>query len=306
MAAIAFLIASQALRHTQARVVFLAIVMWAAGIFSLLAILQMYSAPNLCLWLFPVDPSSVGTFLYKNQFAAMLEMAVPIALYATFFKPKWFWWGLAVFLALFAGSIASASRAGATLVLLESAVMLTLAWRGGKIRLAAVLIAVPGTLLLLGGIAVIAGSDMAFQHFQEMHDSTRQELVKSTLAMNKDEPWTGYGLGTWSVVYPKYATFDLGRWANAAHNDWLEWWSEGGLVFVGSFAGLFILLARRALQHPWSLGIFSICLHSWVDYPTREPVLAILWFSLAGALAAATSVERRASETTPARESSFP
>lgn len=292
VAAVAFLIASQVLQKSKSRSLFLKILMWGAGVFSLLALLQMYSAPNLTLWIFPAEPGSVGTFLYKNQFAAMLEMVVPIALYAALFTQKQFWSGLTVFLLLFAGAVASASRAGAALVLLESAVMLVLAWRSGKIRLSAILVAVPGTLILLVSIAAIAGSDLAFRHFQEMRDAVRQELVKSTLAMNRDEPWSGYGLGTWPAVYPKYATFDIGRLANAAHNDWLEWWTEGGPVFAGSFALLFLVLARRALQHPWCLGVFSICLHSWVDYPTREPVLAILWFALAGALAAAGKAGR--------------
>lgn len=288
IAAIAFCLATQIFRHKKARNVFLALVLWGGAIFSAMAILQMYSSPNEALWLFAIPPhqQAVGTFLYKNQFAAMIEIAMPIALYWALKKERRSA-GLFAFLILFAGAIASGSRAGASLVIVECLTVALLALKSGKLRLSHILVGLPVFLLLLVAVGLIAGSDSAFAHFQEVRpDAIRQELLKSTLQMYKGEPWSGYGLGAWSTVYPQYATFDIGLFANAAHNDWAEWAAEGGIVFVGSIFVLSVLTLRPAVRSVWGLGVIAIMLHSWVDYPTQEPVLRVLWFCMAGALLA--------------------
>ncbi len=300
-AALGFLLASQVLRGSAARSLFLTSMVWVCAAFSLLGVLQLYSAPGTVLWYWPMEGAYFGTFSYKNQFGAMLELAVPAALYVMLFKTDRFWTGLSVFLALFAGAVACSSRAAAGLVTAETVLLLLLAWRAGKIRLSALLIALPGLALLLAGVAYISVNEVAVTHYQDVHlDAIRKELMKATVAMIGKAPWSGYGLGTWSFVYPQYALFDNGRWANIAHNDWLEWMAEGGVVYAGSFAGMLVLSARKVLRHPWSLGVLSLGLHSWVDYPTRDSVIGIFWFVMAGALAAASLRSKRDASEPPA------
>lgn len=294
VAAAAFLAACQILRGSSARWFFLDLVMWMSVVFSVQAVVERYSAPSLVLWMFPAGLSSpFGTFSYKNQFAAMLQLAVPIALFRMLFKADYFRGGAAL-LALMAGVIASGSRAGVGLVAAECVAVVFLAWRAGKIRLAVLLGGLPVAAALLAGIAALAGNEMVFGHYKDLRsDAVRVEFVKATVSMIKNEPWVGYGLGTWSFVYPKYAVFDNGLWSNVAHNDWLEWTAEGGFVFAGSFAALLLALGRKAHRHPWSLGVFALAVHSWVDYPTREPVVAVMWFCIAGGLAAASMRSER-------------
>ena len=302
VAAVAFCLACQILRHSKARNLFLAVMMWAVSAFSILAVLQMYSSPNEVLWLFPAQPNTVGTFLYKNQFVVMIELAMPIALYSILFRKEQRFWGAVAFVALFAGAVASGSRAGATLVLLECVIALLLASRAGKLKLLYAVAVIPAAVLLLGATAVIAGNDQVWAHFQEVHpDAARQELFQSTIRMFKSEPWSGYGLGAWPGIYPAYATFDVGRVANSAHNDWMEWASEGGVIFVGSFLAIMLLSLRPALGSVWGLGVIAVMLHSWVDYPIREPVLGVFWFCMVGALLSEhRTVERR--KTIPATD----
>ena len=160
-----------------------------------------------------------------------------------------------------------------------------LAYRDKKLNLLYLLVTVPVVAVVLGSTAYVAGNEGVWTHFQEVHpDAARQELLQSTLSMYRKEPWSGYGLGAWPTVYPQYATFDVGRVANAAHNDWAEWGAEGGIVFVGSIFVLCLIAIRPAIKSIWGLGVIAIMLHSWVDYPTREPVLCILWFCMMGAL----------------------
>jgi hypothetical protein len=49
-------------------------------------------------------------------------------------------------------------------------------------------------------------------------------------------------------------------------------------------AGLVLSIAVPSIRSIWGLGILSVMAHSYVDYPTREPALAFLWFALAGAV----------------------
>jgi len=120
----------------------------------------------------------------------------------------------------------------------------------------------------------------------------RRKLLASTVAMIRERPLRGYGLGTWRVVYPAYATFDNGLIANQAHNDWAEWMAEGGVGMVLLLLAVASCSAARAVRYPWALGVVAVFLHSLVDYPLREPALAAVMFALMGALAAAESSRR--------------
>jgi hypothetical protein len=40
------------------------------------------------------------------------------------------------------------------------------------------------------------------------------------------------------------------------------------------------------------LGVLSVMVHSWVDYPLQDPAIAFLWFAMAGALTRVGIIER--------------
>jgi hypothetical protein len=96
----------------------------------------------------------------------------------------------------------------------------------------------------------------------------------------------GSGLGTWQTVYPEFATFDNSLFANEAHNDWAQWTAEGGIPFGLALAGVAIGAAILAWRHIWGLGVIFVFLHSFIDYPTREPAIGAILFVLIGAMIA--------------------
>jgi O-antigen ligase len=105
--------------------------------------------------------------------------------------------------------------------------------------------------------------------------------------MVRDRPWMGSGLGTWPIVFPRYAAFDSGLVMPAAHNDWLQWAAEGGLPFallLGIFAAL---LWKPAVQSIFGIGTIAFLLHALVDFPMQlRPALAAWFFAIAGTAAA--------------------
>jgi len=122
----------------------------------------------------------------------------------------------------------------------------------------------------------------------------------SSLHMAADRPWFGFGLGTWTTVYPKYASFDPGLYMNRAHCDWLEWTAEGGFPFGVLIVTLFLWSLRPAFQTVWGLGVVSVFLHATVDYPFSRPALGswtILVIAMLAARSVPTATERLAKPT---------
>jgi O-antigen ligase len=87
-------------------------------------------------------------------------------------------------------------------------------------------------------------------------------------------------------VYPRFATVDDGRYANQAHNDWLQCWAEAGIPGFLALSAFALLVVRPSFASVWGIGIVAVLLHGLVDYPLQKPVLTA-WMSV---LAAAVSV----------------
>ncbi len=229
----------------------------------------------------------LGPFLYKNECAAFIELVFPLAVYQSLVddRDSLVYIGLAA--AMFAAAITAVSRAGAMLVTGELVAVELLGWRRGLISGPSLRRRLAWTLVFAVALAAVVGWQGALEKFREPEPyRLRSELLRSSLAMIADKPLTGFGLGTWPVVYPAYAQFDNGLAANHAHNDWAEWAAEGGLPFLALMALLFAWSVRPALDSLWGIGVPAIFLHSLVDYPLREPALAAVFFAMMGSLAA--------------------
>jgi hypothetical protein len=294
-AGMSFFVASQVLRLHKNRERFFSILLYASTALAFLAILQRYVDPDRVFGIFPARPGSVGTFLYKNQFAAMLELAAPLALYRALASRGPRYVGAIAYMILFAAAVSSVSRTGVILVAAELIVALLFAIHSKRLAwrqcLAVLMLA---ALVLLAGTA-LGGPQALLDHFQEKDPyGVRLELLQTTLHMAADHPWLGFGMGTFPVAYPQYARFDLGVLVNAAHSDWAEWAMEGGYPFAIWIAALLLLVTRRAIRSLWGIGVLAVALHSLVDYPAREPVIALLCFAMFGALTAAFQASKPA------------
>jgi len=141
------------------------------------------------------------------------------------------------------------------------------------------------TLVVLGAVA---GWEVIWKRLQEPHPySLRQDFLLSSLEMVRERPLRGFGLGTWSEVYPGFARFDDGLFANQAHNDWAQWAAEGGIPFFLLMVGVAGMAIRPAFRSLWGLGLLSVFLHCCIDYPMQQrPALAAFFFAMLGILMA--------------------
>ena len=223
--------------------------------------------------------SVTGTYVNRNHFAGLMEMAFPLSLGYLLARARYFlmekglawrqrflWFsqeslqlsllfGLATVL-IGAALVFSKSRSG-VMILLVTVVLAAAAFGGwrelseqaderrrarGVVRLVAA--ALVATALWLGVGPVI-------DRFGEMDitKEMRRTFIANTARMTGDFLWAGAGKGTYVNVYPMYKKVDDGYTLSYAHNDYLEITAENGLVgggcLIAAGVWLFVVLAAR-------------------------------------------------------------
>ena len=264
---------------------------------SVVSTLAMFTSRTNVFWIFPAlsDRVPAGPFLSPNQYAAFIELVLPLALVRAAGDAR-----RTVLFALMAGAmyasvIASASRAGFVLASLEivAALALALGGRGATLRSIARVVAVLAAFIVL--FTALVGWETLWNRLNRADPfAGRREMLDSTLDMIRDRPWTGFGLGTWSTVYPAYARYDDGLFANHAHNDWAQWTAEGGFPFLALLLGIAVWSIRPALRSRWGIGAIAVFLHCMVDYPLQKPALAAFFFAVLAVLACSAKEAKNA------------
>jgi O-antigen ligase len=263
----------RALRSRGLRVEFLRAMAWTGALVAAISVLAYFTSPGKILWLFDA-PS-------RNNFAQFLELAMPVSLWFALTETA----GSALYLlagaAMLAAGLASASRAGSCILILEAMVVLWMDRRAPRARrLALRLVFAAAVFTAMPGIGTLVGRLASGDSYRG-----RKEIAHSTVAMITAHPWQGFGLGTFSTVYPAYAVFDAGRPVEHAHNSWLEWASEGGLFFGLAWVGLAAWSVRPALASVWGIGVLGCFLHALMDYPFARFGISAWIFILLGILA---------------------
>jgi O-antigen ligase len=255
---------------------------------SVLALAQLRTSQGKVFWLFPTGYADfvMGPFVSRNLYSAFIELLLPVGLYyAISGRRAWLHWGMCG--VMLASVVAGASRAGVVLAVSEVAAVLLLARLRGLVNTRAAL----GRLALLAGgcalLVALSGGTAVWERLRERDPyGARREMLRSSIDMVRERPWSGLGLGTWAIHYPRFANYDDGTVTAHAHNDWAEWAAEGGLPLAGLMLLLAAMTARRAALSLWSLGIPAVWLHCLVDSPLQNPVVAGWFFLILGIVAA--------------------
>ena len=287
-AALLTLTATQIFRFaTIARQFRLALSLFASAV-CLLDLLQQASHTNKYFWLFQSKwPLIYGTFAYHNNFAQLVELSLPVTLWIGIGhrKPNPPFLLLA---ALQVGATAAAStRSGLALVIAEVLVVAALCYR--RQPQPAIALAAGATLVLSLAFVFIAGFEGVAAKLGGDQLLVRRDFNKSSLAMIEQKPLTGWGMGAYRYVYPKFARFDDTTYVNQAHNDWLEWTAEGGIFFTALMLIVFVWSIAPAVRSIWGIGLIALCLNAAVDYPFARLGVCGWYFALAGMLAAQIS-----------------
>ncbi len=139
---------------------------------------------------------------------------------------------------------------------------------------------------------------------------TRQMLFSAHLAAGLQHPWMGWGLGSFITINNSVVTADTypALWAvRAAHNVYLQWFEETGLVGLGALVILNLAVAgailagaitkKRMGDRLWAMlfAYMVFLIHGLTDYAFQETSLSLYVAVLLGAgFAMATRTEREA------------
>jgi O-antigen ligase len=294
-----FFLALQLFQHSAARHWFLRFAVYFGFGLSVLSTLQMFTAGGRIFWLFSSGYTDfvMGPFVNRNHYAAFLELIFPIALWQALRDPRRALANWAMAAAMLASVVAAASRAGTVLMCAEAIAVPLLA----RLRHVAPARDVTRALGVFGAIAVVFVGIVSWQPLRQRlwqpdPYAGRREFLESSIAMLRDRPLMGFGLGNWPRAYPQYALFDDGTYANQAHNDWLQWAVEGGVPFLLIQLSLAAKVFPAAWRSVWGIGLLSVWIHCLVEYPFQQrPAIGVWFFVLLGLLAAsrqATSATR--------------
>jgi len=249
---------------------------------AVVSAIQMVSSPGRIFWFFPSGYTDgvLGPFVNRNQYAAWVELLLPIALYSAGSRDRYRSLYLFAAAVLYGSVVAGASRAGFILTTAEAVTTLVLL---------AVRRRLPRKTLwqfaALAAAAVVAVGWQGLQaRFQDpASEALRLDALRASIRMVHDRPFTGTGLGSWPQVYPRYASFDAGVFLNQAHNDWAQWAAEGGLPFFLLLLLFAALCWKPAFRSIYGVGVVAFLLHAVVDYPMQQrPGLAAWFFAVAG------------------------
>ena len=246
------------------------------------------SAPGIAFWRFDLgtDHPVLGPFVYRNQYAAFVEVVLPLAIVrAILDRERWLIYTV-IAATLFASVVAGGSRAGTMLCLAEILITPMIAFGRKMISGGTLARVLAGSIAAVVLLTAVVGWEVIWNRLQEQNPySLRAELVRSSVRMVRERPVMGFGLGTWSDAYPGFARFDDGRFVNQAHNDWLQWAAEGGLPFLGIMLAVVGWNVRPAFRSLWGIGLLVVFLHCLVDYPMQQrPALAAFFFAMLGLL----------------------
>ena len=269
-----------------ARKQFLRAILIFGFVICVISTLQGLTSDAKIFWLFQTDYRGFlvfGPFPYHNHYAAFIELTLPIALYSALTDRRGRLFYILIAATMYASVIAAASRAGFALTTAELLIVPAVTVRRSKISAKRVAGAAAVLAGMVAVLALSAGPGLLIGRFR-LADPVRQEFLYSSVAMAKDHPWLGVGLGNWPAAYPGYARFDDGRYANQAHNDWAQWTVEGGIPLLALMLWLACWVIPRAVRSGWGAGAAAIFIHCLIDYPISRSAIAALFFVIISAL----------------------
>ncbi len=239
-----------------------------------------------------------GPFVNRNDFAGFIGMIVPLGLSLSLEEQKTEKKLILMFLTLIMtlGIFYSLSRGGIISFLLSMVFFVFLVVTRGFSRryIHYLLIFLSGLIFYL----LYLGVSPIVNRFVESGLSSEQRIMvwKETLRAFSDFAWFGTGLGTFRYVFPLYYPQGLTGTFYYAHNDYLQFLLETGIVgtllltagFISITVPAFIAYRNNNDSSVITAGllasVFYMLVHSFFDFNLHLPSNAIMFSIILGFL----------------------
>ena len=281
---------------------------------AIFGLTQSFTSPTKVYWMRELNQSTAfGPFINRHHFAGYMELtiALPLGLLlaGAIDKQKWI---LYLFLAGLMGValVMTASRGGIISLVAEIVflVIVTAIWRkhgerrrvGSRLKGIMTRVGLAAALIvgLFMGVMLLGGEFSLNRFIDSVNtdDPTtgRAHFWSVTLEMIKANPILGTGLGAYGVMYTRYDTRNGLYRLEQAHNDYLQIFSDAGVV-GGVLAFAFVVLLfyrgfgrarsrdnfRRGVALAALGGCFGVLVHSFFDFTLHTTSNALLFLVLA-------------------------
>jgi len=314
---VAFFALSLALLNHRDRIRYAAYALIASGVLQALcgALIALQSTAQL----------ASGTFVNRNHYAAYLAMCLSVGIGVLIASlsgaQNQSWWRLVRNVMQWVITPKMALRLG--LVVMVIALVLTRSRMGNSSFFISLLVtgiiglllakrATKSMVILLVSLVAIDvfivgtyfGTQRVIERIVQTNFETedRGAVAGYVIDMWKDYPVFGSGLGSFPVVFPRYSAEGTTMAYTHAHNDYLEFAAEAGILGL-SLMGLMVVMSfaaalraqyvrrdplMRGLSFAAMMGITALMIHSTADFNLQIPanaltfmlLLAFAWISL--------------------------
>jgi O-antigen ligase len=304
-----FFLARQILEsHQSRRFTATTLIVFGAAL-ATFAIVQKFQGNGRIYWLRASSSSTFfGPYANKDHYAGLLEMLIPFALVgaasaiAQRSRRVLFAFAAGV---MIASVFLSGSRSGTAAVTFEVVIFVAVILPALHLRWRGVAFAILTGSFALALIVWIAGQPL-FRQAANFRDAVadasvvnRYQLTVDSVRLIKQRPILGWGLGTFSTVYPQVASWYGDSFVNAAHDDYLQLLVETGVVGLGLMLLFLATVVRAGIKRfaraPTGvvsaalLGCCGLLLHSFTDFNLHIPANAAMFFTLCGLICASES-----------------
>lgn len=297
--ALAVVAAESVLSATQLRRL-CTVVACAGLLIALFAIAQYVTSNGKIYWL--VEPSQggwiFGPYVNRNHFAGLMELWIPVALGLALmpgntFLQRWQWWAVALVMGI--AVALSGSRGGVIAVGIE---LLLITFAAAALRGRRAVLALGVAVALTVGAVAVLGRGEIFEHYkqslhiprlhQEEAAALRIQAWRGSLEIFRQHPIAGSGLDTFVTHFPAVRSFATDKVWTHAHNDYLQFLAETGLIGAGLAGWILIAGTREAWRNlrrahgtasgALLIGIACACIgfmvHGWLDFNFHVPANA--------------------------------
>jgi len=147
------------------------------------------------------------------------------------------------------------------------------------------------------GVVLLAQSEILFKEWQGLDYTFKRRLNLSITSfyMALDNWLLGVGGGAFYSTFSEYRNLSIGNsYYNFAHNDFLQFWIEYGLIGIALLVGMvgqclkvnFLVLRhsnniyRHVFAYTSIYGTLMLAMHSLVDFPLQIPAYALLYLMI--------------------------
>ncbi len=280
-------------------------------IYAFYAILQSVLSPEKIYGIYGLPFSTpFGSFVNRNDFAAIIEMTVSVPLGMMFAgavsRDKRLLYVVAIIL-MGAALLLSGSRGGLVAFVSEIIILIILTTRA-KGRKNIVLKAALSLLLVAAAVggAMFVGGDTSLTRFTATSSSpditsNRTVIWRSTLKMIASNLPLGSGLGAYAQAFTPFDTLSGTQRVEQAHNDYLQVLADAGIV--GLVIGTLFLYwffregirntrekntFRRGVAVGAFAGCFAILIHSVFDFVLHITAISVMFLTLMAMLVASS------------------